>query len=253
MQFRNSGFLLTQLVLRDFRIRYRNMSLGVFWSLANPLVMMSVLTFVFTRLNPERASTNFHLFILCGLVAFNFFSLGWSSGTTSLLTNAGLIKRVPMVREVIPVSTVLANGLHTLIQVGLLLLLVLFAGIRPTALWLWLPVILIMEGLFICGLSLITSAMDVYFRDTRYVVDSLNMILFWLIPVVYDQSWMPPEYFWIYWYNPVAAVVFTFRSILLEQRLELETVAKMSAVSLSVLTVGIVSFRALKKRFADYM
>ncbi|MGH9672180.1 MAG: ABC transporter permease [Bryobacteraceae bacterium] len=250
----NTTFLLASLVMRDFKIRYRNMSLGVFWSLLNPLVMMAVLTFVFTRIFPNPSTPNVHVSFLSGLVVFNFFSLGWASGTTSMLQNASLVKKVPLPRVLIPISTVLANAIHFLIQIGLLVLLVLASGYPITRHWIWLPYVFAMELMFVCGLSLATSALDVYFRDVRYVVESVNTLMFWLIPVVYSFSMIPERFHSLYWYNPVAAVVIACRYILLDAvSPPLETILKLSVVSVASLAAGYACFRRLTHRFADYL
>jgi len=250
----NYGFLLASLVLRDFKIRYRNMSLGVFWSLLNPLVMMGVLTFIFTTIVPNHSIRDFHLFALCGLVVFSFFSLGWSAGTTSILSNANLIKRVPMPREIIPVSTVLANAIHFLIQIALLLGLALWAGYGVNIHWMWLAPVFALEVVFVCGLSLITSALDVYFRDVRYVVESLITVLFWLVPIFYSFPMVPERFKVVYLYNPVAAVVLACRSVLLEGKEPPESLlVKLPLVSLGVLAAGLVLFRRLERRFADHL
>jgi ABC-type polysaccharide/polyol phosphate export permease len=252
--FSNFGFVLTNLVAKDFKIRYRNMSLGVLWSLANPLIMMLVLDFVFTKIFPNPTAKSYPAFVLCGLIPFNFFSGAWNTGTASLYSNAPLVKRVPMMREIIPLSTVLASCIHFLIQLVLLLILVVMVGNPVTIFWLWIPSVLMLEIAAVSGLALICSALDVYLRDTRYVVESLGVILFWASPIIYPFRNVPAAIRGIYLMNPAAAAIVSLRSVLLDGTSPSANVlVTATVVSLLLLSFGLIVFRRLSKNFADYL
>jgi len=247
-------YVLQNLIVKDFKVRYRNMSLGVFWSLLNPLVMLGVLWFVFTKIFPNTTMQNFPVFVLCGLVPYNFFSLGWVVGTTSLVDNARLIKHVPVPREIVPIAGVLSQCIHIGIQVCLLLFFVIVAGKSISVYWLLLPVLWFFEIIFVCGLALACAALNVYIRDMRYFVESTNTIMFWLVPIFYPFSMIPQEFREIYQFNPVAALVLATRNILLDGIAPPETLLiKLVFSSLCVFGAGLGVFHTLKPRFYNYL
>ena len=249
-------YLVQNLVLKDFRIRYRNMSLGVLWSLLNPLVMMAVLTFVFGNIFPNRNIDHFPLFILCGMVPYNFFTIAWLTGTTSIVDSAPLVKRMPVPREIVPVTTVLACCIHLVVQIGLLLSIAWMSGKGFNIQWFWLPIVWGLEVVFVCGLAMLTSSLNVFVRDTRYVVESATLVLFWLVPIFYDFSWVPQRFRHLYDYNPVASLVIQLRRIVLDGQPPdgpTHTLLKLMAASLTVFIVGLFVFRRLKPRFYEHI
>jgi ABC-type polysaccharide/polyol phosphate export permease len=251
------GFLFENLILKDFRIRYRNMSLGILWSLINPLVMMAVLSFIFGRVFSSGGDPHnrpFPVFVLCGLVPFNFFVGALMSGATSVVDSAGLVKRVVVPREVVPIAAVLSNCVHLLIQIALLLLLTVCFGLRPNRYWLWMPVIWGLYVAFLCGLALGSSAINVYIRDTRYVLESFNTVLFWLVPIFYSFSIIPQKYADIYRVNPVAALVFAMRNILMDGIPPPISIIENLAIAAGVaLGLGFLIFRRLKPGFYEHI
>ena len=245
------SFVIPSLIQKDFKIRYRNMSLGIFWSLVNPIIMMGVLTFVFTGIIPST-KPHFWLFVLMGILPFNFFTLAWATGTNSIIENSSLIKKVPFQRELVPISVVLGNLVHYLIQLGLMLVAAaIVMGVNAG--WLWIPAIVVLQLVFVCGLSLLSSSLDVYYRDMRYIVESANLVLFWLCPIFYGFEDIRPGLAWIYELNPIAAVILVMRRILLYGQGPGLTIWKMTSVSLATLAIGCFVFRRIKRDFSDYL
>jgi len=247
-------YLLQNLVLKDFRIRYRNMSLGILWSLINPLVMMGVLTFVFGYIYGDQSPPFFPLFILCGQIPYLFFTAAWLSGTTSIIANAQLVKRVPVPREVMPISAVFSNCVHLAIQVALMVALTFYYHLAPSWFWLWMLPLWALYIVFVCGVSLLSSAISVYIRDTQYVVESFNVVLFWLVPIFYGWEKIPPKYAFVYKLNPVAALALAMRNILIDRHAPPATLIENMVIAAAVaLGIGLLVFARVKRSFYEYI
>jgi ABC-type polysaccharide/polyol phosphate export permease len=246
--------VLEQLVLRDFKIRYRNMSLGVLWSLLNPLIMVGVYSFVVGVMFRNLSIPHFPLFVLCGIICYNYFTLAWTQGTYSLTANAPLFRHVALAREVIPISSVLANGIHFLMQFGLVLVFTLASGLPVTLAWFWLPVPILILVASVSGLALLFSTLDVYLRDTRYVVESVCLVLLWLTPVFYSESMVPAKFRTLYLFNPISAAIVCFRQIVIGQRAPDFAPAQHGLILAGALLIaGFFVFDGFKKNFGDHL
>jgi ABC-type polysaccharide/polyol phosphate export permease len=245
---------LSNLVKKDFKVRYRNMSLGVLWSVLNPLVIMAALAYVFTYIFPSLKVKHFAVFLLSALVPYNFFAMAWNTGTNSLMENYSIMKKVMVPRQLFPVGTVLGNCIHLLIQIGILIVFTLGSGLGINRYWLWLPYVWAMEIVFVCGLALATSAINIYIRDTRYVVESINAVMFYFVPIFYSHDNIPPNLIFVVHYNPLAALILAQRNIFWKGiPPEPQLLINLTVASFVTLAVGYGIFRKLSDGFFDHM
>lgn len=250
-------FALWNLILKDFRIRYRNMSLGMIWSVLNPLVMLGVLYVVFTHIRlTSRPDDHFAVFLLLGMIPFNFFSMTLPPSTTCIMDNASLVKKVIFPRHILPISVVLAQIIHVVIQFCLLAIILVLSRITPTGTWLWIPAIFLVELAVLMGCALILSAFNVYYRDTLYLVQSGLTILFWFTPIIYPLSivkasvkpWMYQLYLW----NPLAGIIDAFRKVVLENRApDAGSLGISAGIAAILMGVGWLVFSRKERYFAD--
>jgi len=243
--------VITVLAQKDFKIRYRNSVLGFLWSLLNPLAYMIILTVVFSLLL-HVGIPNFPAWLVIGLLIWRFFSIGTSQGLVAIIANPSLVSKVYMPREVIVLSNSLANLLGAMLEFVALLPLLVLLGVSLTSYVLFLPLILISEFLLIFGLSLSLSALNVRYRDFYQLWEIALQLGFFLSPIFYDVSLIPPRFRSLYSMNPVTSLIESTRSIFLLHQLPSLSDCVTIVVSVVVFVlIGFIVFRRLERRFAE--
>ncbi len=243
--------LVRNLVSRDFKTRYKRSYLGILWSLLNPLLIILVYTLAFDYIMKIQVK-DFPLFFMCGFLPWSYFSSSLSVSLGSLSDTGYLIKAVYFPREILPLSMVLSCLLHFLITFIFVFPILMIYGYFPKAAVLSLPVVILLQSLFIFGVCLFLSSVHVFFRDIRYILDVILTVWFWLTPVVYPISLIPEQFRFIYKLNPMALFVEAYREILLNGGLPIPKywIAILIA-TVGSLTVGYLPFSRLRKRLAE--
>jgi ABC-type polysaccharide/polyol phosphate export permease len=249
-------YALRTLVLKDFRVRYRNMSLGIFWSVLNPLIMLGVLVVVFSYIHPQRQTHYFPVFLLLGLVPFNFFSLVVPTATACVLDHAHIIKKVAFPRVIIPLAVVLSQIIHLFMQMLILFLFILLFRVPLHLEVAWIPLIYFVELIFLLGTAYLLSALNVFYRDILYLVQSGLTVMFWFTPIFYAlpmvRTNLPPPLYYVYILNPLAGCIDAGRRAVLEGRApDPLAFGVATAVAVIVLILGLTYFSRREGRFAE--
>jgi homopolymeric O-antigen transport system permease protein len=204
-----------ELVLRDLKLRYRRSVLGLLWTLLNPLAQLLVLDLVFSRVLPLNIP-NYSLFLFTGLLAWNWFQSALYAGTGSIVDNRELIHRPGFPAAVLPLATTVSYFIHFLLALPILLIFMFLYGIHPGSAFFYLPFIFATQFIFILGLIYFTAAIQVTFRDTQYLLGVLLFLGFYLTPVFYDSSAIPPQLYPFYYLNPMVTIINAYRSVFME-------------------------------------
>ncbi len=180
--------LLYNLVVRDLKVRYKNSTLGILWSLINPLLMMLVFTFVFKVLAGSSNLEAYPAFVLSGILAWNLFSSSIMGSTNSIVGNSHLIKKVYFPRAVLPISVVLSNLVNFLLALPVFFILAALLGRSPTVWVVLLPAVIAVQITFTLGVSFFLATANVFYRDTRIVMEVVILAWFFLTPIFYPIS-----------------------------------------------------------------
>ena len=208
--------LLRNLVLRDIKVRYKRSVLGFLWVMLNPLLMMLVLSMVFSELF-KISTKNYPSYLLSGIILWNFFAQSTSTSLASLLSNRNLIKKVYIPKAIFPLSVVFSAAINFLFSLVPLTLIFILNGTGIGRNIYLLPLVIVMVGIFSFGMSLILSTMTVFFHDTIYIYEVCLLAWMYMTPIFFPASIVPEKFLFIFHLNPLYYYVNIFRGVLYEQ------------------------------------
>lgn len=245
--------LLYFLTWRDIKVRYKQTVLGAAWAIIQPFFTMVVFSIFFGSLAKMPSDgIPYPIFAYTALVPWTFFATGLSQASSSLVSSSNLIKKVYFPRLAVPISTVLSGVVDFVLAFAVLLGMMVWFGISPTLNVLWLPLFLLLALVTALGVGLWLAAMNVQFRDVRYVVPFLTQFWLFATPVAYPSTLLHEPWRTIFGLNPMAGVVEGFRWALLGSNTSPgPLIAVSSLAALAILVSGAFYFRRMEKTFAD--
>jgi len=245
--------LLYFLIWRDVKVRYKQTVLGAAWAILQPLLTMVIFSIFFGKLaGMPSDGVPYPLFAYVALVPWTFFANGLTLSSNSLVSNQGLLRKVYFPRLVIPISAVASGLIDFAIAFVVLLGLVVWYGITPTANMVWLPALILLALVTALGVGLWFSALNVLYRDIQYVVPFLVQVWLYATPIVYPSSLVPQRWRALYAINPMVGVVEGFRWALIGTGTAPGPLILVSAVAATATLIGgLFFFRRMEKSFSD--
>lgn len=245
--------LLIEITEKELRTRYKYTVLGFFWIVLNPILQMLIIGFVFTFFIKEPVE-NYYYYLFIGLLVWNFFSLSLSKATPCIVWERNLIKKANFPRAIIPLSIILSNLVHLVIAVVLYTIPVSFLGTLSLS---HLPHVLLAFILLIAftvGISLLSSALNVRYRDVNFFVQALLIIWFYATPIIYTLPMIPYRFYWLWRFNPMTSILQLFQYGFLDKPLPGLAMFTMNVfIVVSVFILGIVFYKRESNNFDDWV
>jgi len=245
--------LLLTMTEKELRARYKHTVFGFFWLVANPVLQMLVIGFVFTFFMKEPIK-NYYYYLFTGLLVWNFFSVSLTKTTPSIEFERSLIKKAAFPRSVIPLSIILSNLFHLILAQLMFLVPILFLGTVNIASIVPIIAAYILLIVFTTGISLLTCALNVKYRDINFFVQALLVIWFYATPIVYSFLIIPRQFVWFWRINPMTSILQLFQYGLIRYPPPGPAMLTINiCVILSIFVLGIWIFHRESKNFDDWV
>lgn len=246
--------LLKSNVKKEIRGKYKGSILGVLWSFINPLLMVLVYAIVFPYLM-RIEQEDYLIYLITGIIPWNFFTTVINQGMISVRTNAAIIKKVYFPREILPISVAISGLVNFLISCVIIMLFTIGGGLGVSWHIILLPIIAILQTLFSLGIAAALSAINIYIKDTEYIVAFILNMLFYGTPILYNLDMFnkaPAILLSLVKLNPMTQVIQMYRDIFMNHVIpSLGSFIYTGVLSLVVFLLGMLIFRKLEKGFAE--
>lgn len=244
--------MIISLVRRDLKSRYKGSVLGVLWMFVDPLLQLVVYTIVFSTIMPSGIE-NFHVFLFVALVPWIFFSTCLTGGTGIILGQQDMVKKIHFPREILPIAYTTGNFVNMLLSFIVIFVVVLISGIGVDfRALLFLPLVMIAEYMLALGITLFSAGITVYFRDMQHIFSVVSLAWMYLTPVLYPEESIPEQYRVLFGLNPMKPIIVAYRDILFYKQIpELGVLFSATFFSFAVMIFGFVSFKYMKRHFAE--
>lgn len=246
--------MIYSLVKRDLRGRYKGSVLGFLWTFINPLLQLAVYTVVFSVIL-RSGIDKFYIFLFVALVPWLFFSTCLSGGSSCIFAQQDMVKKIYFPREVLPISYVVSQFVNMLLTFIIIFVVLIISGIGINIVaLLYLPVIFTIEFILALGITMLSSALTVYFRDLEYILGIIGMAWMYLTPIIYPIEQVPEEIKPIFNLNPMTPIITAFRDILYYKEIpQMSTLLHATILGIVILIIGCFAFSKLKRNFAEEM
>lgn len=242
-------FLINQLVARDFKTKYKRSLLGVLWSLLNPMLTMAVQYMIFSTLF-RFDLPHYQVYLLSGIVMFNFLSEATNQALVSITGNAGLITKVYMPKYVFPITKVLSACINLGFSLIALYLLILFSGLKITWIHIFIPFALLNMIIFTIGFSLILASLMVFFRDMQFLYGVCILLWNYMTPIFYPENIIGDRFKWVLQFNPMYHFIRYARNIILDNSIPTLRAHLFCLIfSIGTLIIGTIIFKKTEKKF----
>jgi ABC-2 type transport system permease protein len=249
--------LLFSLTKKELKVKYRGSALGFFWSLLNPILTMLVYSFVFSIVL-RAGIKEFAIFLICALLPFNFLSNSVNYGTGSIISNSNLVNKIYFPREIIPLSIIFANFFNFLFELIALFIVLAVMGYKFYLFLYLLPVIIFIQFFLVMGVTLLVSALNVFFRDLQHLITIIMMVWFFGTPIIYPLSMVPERFQFIIKINPMTIYTAYYRNIFYYVKYPegagfpnvWETLIALG-ITIVLFFIGYFVFKKLEPRFAE--